>query len=33
MNKGMAFQGIETLIQEGNNVLNTKYNSDLEEHT
>ena len=29
MNKGMALQGIETLIQEGNNVLNTKYNSDL----
>ena len=29
MNKGIALQGIETLIQEGNNVLATKYNSDL----
>ena len=29
MNKGIALQGIETLIQEGNNVLATKYKSDL----
>lgn len=28
MNKGIALQGIETLIQEGNNVLATKYKSD-----
>lgn len=29
MNKGMALQGIETLIQEGNNVLATEYNSNF----
>lgn len=29
MNKEKALKGIENLIQEGNNVLKTKYNSDL----
>jgi len=29
MNKGMALQGIETLIQDGNNVLKTMRNSEL----
>ena len=29
MDKEKALQGIETLIQDGNNVLATKYNSDL----
>ena len=29
MNKEKALEGIENLIQEGNNVLKTKYNSDL----
>lgn len=29
MNKEMALQGTEALIQEGNNVLATKLNSDL----
>ncbi len=29
MNKEMALQGIETLIQDGNNVLKTMRNSEL----
>lgn len=29
MNKEKALEGIENLIQEGNNVLKTEYNSDL----
>lgn len=29
MNKENALDGIENLIQEGNHVLKTKYNSDL----
>lgn len=29
MNKEIVLEGIENLIQEGNNVLKTKYNSDL----
>lgn len=31
MNKEKALEGIENLIQEGNNVLKTEYNADVHE--